>query len=70
MAVDHAGKAIMTIGTGDATVIVGILTILMISDDIGGIIANGDLTGIVTGDNAIATRAELGIAAAARRSHS
>jgi hypothetical protein len=67
MDVDHAGKPIMTIGTGDASVIVGTLTDLIIND-IGGIAANGDLTGTVTGEIAIGTwpAVEPGVAAAAR----
>jgi hypothetical protein len=72
MNVDHAGKPIMTIGTRDVSVIVGTTTDLMISNDIGGNAATGDLTGTVTGDIAIATGAasEPGVAAAGRGSHS
>jgi len=68
--VDHVRK-IMTIGTPDASVIVGTLTDLMNINDAAGIAATGDLTGTMTGEIAIETAAvEPGVAAAARGSHS
>ena len=72
MAVDHAGKTMMTIGTGDASVIVGTLTDLMIVNGIAGIAATEDPTGTAIGDVAIGTRTavEPGVAATARGSHS
>ena len=72
MDVDHAGKPIMTIGTGEAFLIVETLIDLMIINDIGAITATGDLTATVTGDIAIetGTAIEPGVAAAARGSHS
>ena len=69
MDVDHAEKPITTIGTGDASVIVGTRTDLMIIDVIGGIAATGELTGTMTGVIAIGTTVEPGLAAADRVSH-
>lgn len=68
MDVDHDGTPMMTIGTGDASVIVGMVTDLTIIDDIAGIAATGEMT--VNGDDAIETGAaiEPGVAAAARGS--
>lgn len=68
MDVDHAGKPIMTFGTGDVSVIVGSMADLMIINEIGGIAATRDLTGTLTGDIAIGTgpAIEPGVAASAR----
>ena len=72
MDVDHAGKPIMTIGTGDASVIVGTLTDLMIIKDVGGSAATGDQTGTVIGEIGIGRWVviEPGVAAVARGSNS
>ena len=55
MDVDHAGTPIMTIGTGDAPVAIGMMTELMIIIDVGVITATGDLTGTITGEIATVT---------------
>lgn len=66
MDVDHAGTPMMTIGTGDASVIVGTVTDMTIINAVEGIAATGDLTGTATGVIAIGTRiVEPGLAAAA-----
>lgn len=55
MDVDHAGEPIMTVGTRETSVIVGTVTDLVITNDIGGIAATGDLIGTVTGEIAVGT---------------
>ena len=71
MDVDHGEEPILTIGTLEA-VMVGTLTILVISSDNGGITTTESSTGTITGGIATGTRAaiEPGVIAAAKRSHS
>ena len=72
MDVDHGEEPILTIGTLDAFVMVGTLTILVISSDNGGITTTESSTGTITGGIATGTQAaiEPGVIAAAKRSHS
>jgi hypothetical protein len=67
--VDH-GEPILTIGTLDAFVMVGTLTILVISSDNGGITTTESSTGTITGGIATGAAIEPGVIAAAKRSHS
>ena len=68
MDVDHAGEPILTIGTRDAPVEVGTLTVQVIVT-VGAIRATGILIGTATGDIEIGTwtAMEPGVAATARR---
>ena len=52
MDVDHAEETMTTVGTGDGSVAIGILTGLGMTD-LGDIIATEHLTGMMTGDIAI-----------------
>ena len=52
MDVDHAQEPMTTVGTGDGSVAIGILTGLVMTD-LGDIIATEHLTGMMTGDIAV-----------------
>ena len=52
MDVDHAQEPMTTVGTGDGSVAIGILTGLVMTD-LGDIIATEHLTGMMTGDLAV-----------------
>jgi hypothetical protein len=69
MDVDHGEEPILTIGTLDAFVMVGTLTILVISSDSGGITTTESSTGTITGAITIGTWAvkERGVVAAVKR---
>jgi hypothetical protein len=70
MDVDHAEEPMMTVGTGDGSVAIGTLTVMM--RDIGEIVATEDLTAMITGEIAIETWTAKGrgVGVAVRLSHS